>query len=231
MYGYERIHAAFYDITSEGLEGDVQFYLEEARAAGSPVLELGAGTGRTLIPIAEAGIDVVGLDLSPAMLQVAREKVDRLPSEVQAHIELVEGDMRDFSLGRKFALVTIPYRAFLHLMTVQDQRAALARIREHMRDDGKLMLNIFDPKLEIIAAHSGPMGAAFKKLGQFTHPDTGRTIMVLDSRHYDSERQVVTEDRVFEELGEEGQVLSRTYSPLTLRWVYRYEMEHLFELC
>ena len=138
--------------------------------------------------------------------------------------------MADFSLGQRFKLVTIPYRAFLHLLTVEDQTRCLSCVREHLEDGGGLVFNVFDPRLEIIAAHRGPAGSAFRKLLQFTHPETGREIVVLSSLSYDPERQVLVEDRVFEELDEGGVVVSRTYSPLTMRWVYRYEMEHLLEL-
>jgi len=231
MYGYERVQAEYYDYTSQGLEGDLQFYLEEARRAGSPVLELGCGTGRTLIPIAEAGIDIVGLDLSESMLSVARDKVALLPTEVQNRIELVEADMRDFSLGRKFKLITIPYRAFLHLMTPEDQKAALKTIKEHLDDDGRLVFNIFDPRVETIAAHLVPLGRAVKKLMEFTRSDNGHRVVVLESRKYDTAQQVLTEDRAFEELDESGEVISKAYSVLSLRYAFRYEMQHLLELC
>ncbi len=77
MNEYDHIDAAFYDYHSTGQEGDVEFYVAEAQAAGSTVLELGCGTGRISIPIAQAGVPVVGLDRAPAMLDIARAKVAR----------------------------------------------------------------------------------------------------------------------------------------------------------
>ena len=85
----------------EGERGDVAFYVQEARQAGSPVLELACGTGRVLIPIAHAGVPVVGLDSSPVMLSAARKKVARLREATRQRIELV-------------ALVIIPFCSFLH---------------------------------------------------------------------------------------------------------------------
>ncbi len=231
MKEYDRADAAFYDYYAIGLEGDVQFYVEEAKKAGYPVLELGCGTGRVLIPVAEAGITIVGLDRAPAMLSIARQKISRLSVDTQRRIELVEGDMRNFSLGRLFKLVIIPYRAFLHLLTPEDQRQALRCIREHLTADGLLVFNVFDPRLDIIAAHFGPLGAAMKKDSEFTHPDTGHRIVVWDSRQYDPERQTLEQYFIFEELDDEGRAISKTYSPLTLRYVYRYEMHYLLELC
>ena len=231
MKEYDRLDAAFYDYYSLGVEGDVQFYIEEAGKAGSPILEIGCGTGRILLPIAESGVSIVGLDRAPAMLLLLRQKLAKYSSDTQGRVELIEGDMRNFSLSRRFKLVTIPYRALLHLLTPKDQRQALLCIREHLTDDGHLIFNIFDPSLEIIAAHLAPLGSALKKDSEFIHPDTGHRVIVWDTRQYDPEQQVLEQYFIFEELDDEGKVIAKTYSPLTLRYVYRYEMRYLLELC
>ncbi len=222
-------HAALYDQISTGLDGDVTFYLEEAQRAGSPILELGTGTGRVLVTLAEAGLSVVGLDQAPAMLAVARQKVARLAPAVRGRIELVEGDMRGFSLGRRFRAILIPYRAFLHLLTPEDERRALACIREHLADNGRLILNIFDPRIDMIAAHLGPLGPALKRIGEYAYP-SGRKLAVWESRQYDPGHQTVSEHRILEELDEEGRVVARRHSSLSLRYIYRYEMQYLLEL-
>ncbi|HJY84743.1 MAG TPA: class I SAM-dependent methyltransferase [Candidatus Binatia bacterium] len=231
MKEYDRLDAAFYDYYSLGVEGDVQFYIEEAGKAGSPILEIGCGTGRILLPIAESGVSIVGLDRAPAMLLLLRQKLAKYSSDTQGRVELIEGDMRNFSLSRRFKLVTIPYRALLHLLTPKDQRQALLCIREHLTDDGHLIFNIFDPSLEIIAAHLAPLGSALKKDSEFIHPDTGHRVIVWDTRQYDPEQQMLEQYFIFEELDDEGKVIAKTYSPLTLRYVYRYEMRYLLELC
>lgn len=231
MGSYEDSYAAYYDFRATGLPGDVDFYVQEAQRSGSPVLELGCGTGRTLIPIAQTGIDTVGMDISGAMLDVARLKVTQLPVEVQAHIKLVQGDMRDFSLGQRFKLITIPYRAFLHLMTPDDQRAALLCIREHLEEDGRLALNIFDPRLETIVAHSMPLGSALKSVSEFMLPDSGNRVIVWDTRQYDLEQQIISQYFVLEELDHSGRVVAKTYLPLQMRYVFRAEMQYLLELC
>lgn len=231
MQEYEGADATFYDYCFQGIAGDAQFYIEEARKAGSPVLEIGCGTGRILLPTAEAGMHVVGLDRSPTMLSILRRKLDAYSTDTQSRVELVERDMRNFSLARRFRLVTIPFRAFLHLLTSKDQRQALACIREHLADDGRLVFNIFDPDLELIAAHLGPLGSALKKDSEFIHPDTGRRVVMWFTGQYDPERQMLDGSFIFEELDEQGRVVAKTYSPLTLRYVYRYEMRYLLELC
>ena len=228
---YDRLDAEIYDAyTGTSIDGDVEFYVEEARRAGSPVLELGCGTGRILFPVAEAGIGVVGLDQAPSMLDVAREKLARLAPAVQGRVELVPGDMRQFSLGRRFSLVTIPYRAFLHLLTDEDQRRALQCIREHLIDGGHLALNVFDPNLSMIHTRLGVTAGTLHLQKRFRHPRTGHDMVLWDTFRYDPERQVLTGEFLFEELHDDGSVRARFYAPLTLRWVYRYEMQHLLEL-
>src|SRR5713101_3926094 len=110
---------------------DVRFVVDAAREAGSPILEVGCGTGRVLIPTARAGLDIVGIDLSQHMLTVCRQRLKNEPEAVQARVQLVQADMRRFELGRAFTLVTIPFRPFQHLITVEDQLACLDSIRRH----------------------------------------------------------------------------------------------------
>ncbi len=165
------------------------------------------------------------------MLEVARRKIAALPDETRRRLQIVEGDMRTFSLERRFPLAIIPYRAFLHLMTADDQRRALTRIREHLTDGGRLVFNVFDPSIELIAAYMRPPRGTLNHLGSFTHPETGRRVMVSDTRRYDPLEQTLEEHRFFEEVDDEGRVLSKTTTPLYLRYVYRFEMQHLLERC
>jgi len=230
MDEYDRIDAAIYDCYATGVSSDVSFHVDEAKRSAPPVLELGCGTGRILIPIAEAGVEVVGVDRSPSMLAVAKERVAKFSSEVRSRIELVQGDMRDFSLGRRFNLIMIPYRSFLHLLTTDDQRAALGCIREHLSDGGRLILNVFDPRLDLLQQGIGG-GSELRKFTEFTHPQTQRRVVGWYASSCDPLRQVIEQYNVFDQLDDQGSVVARQYVPLTLRYVFRYEMEHLLELC
>ena len=163
MTEYDEIDAELYDRYARGLPGELEFYVDEACRAGSPCLELGCGTGRILLAAAEAGAQVVGVDRAPAMLDVLRAKLATLSEQVQKRVEVVQTDMRTFDLGRRFGRVLIPYRAFLHLLTDAEQRLALERIHQHMAPDGRLIFNVFDPDLEIIAAHRAELGGAMKR--------------------------------------------------------------------
>lgn len=230
MDEYVGSHAAYYDEFSIGLRGDVRFYVEEAQKAGSPVLELACGTGRILIPVAQAGMNIVGLDRAPAMLSIAREKISRLDEETQRRIELVEGDMRNFYLEQQFKFIMIPYGSFLHLLTPEDQRQALERVHQYLTDDGYFIFNIFDPRLEWIVEDYKFPEPPMRKHVEFDDPTSGNRIVVWSTRRYNLGSQLLNEDRIFEEIDAEGKVVSRSYNPLNIRFTYRYEMEHLLEL-
>jgi len=216
-----------YDAVHGGLTVDIPFYVEEAQRAEPPVLELACGTGRVLIPVARAGVRIWGLDLTPAMLAHAERKVATLPPEVQSRITLRPGDMRDFDLEERFGLVMIPARSFLHSLTAEDQINALGNIQRHLLPGGRLILNFFQPSIPVIAAHMTPTGRALKRFREWTDPPTGHRVVCWETRAYNAATQIIDETRVLDVVDDDGQVVDRLYRSLTLRWIYRYEFEHL----
>ncbi len=139
MSGYEGF-APIYDAWAADMTEDVDFYVELARAADGPIVELAAGTGRISIPIAQrTGKDVIGIDLSPAMLERARERA----REAGVDIDLREGDMRDLDLEEATDLVICPYRALLHLPTWSDRRRVFERVARALRPGGHFAWNAF----------------------------------------------------------------------------------------
>ncbi|MFO8036659.1 MAG: class I SAM-dependent methyltransferase [Anaerolineales bacterium] len=127
---------------------DIDFYLEVARELGGPVLELGCGTGRICMPIARAGVDIVGLDLSEHMLDTCRGKLSKEPHAGQDRVRLIRDDMQDFNLDQDFSLVITPFRSFQHLLTVEDQLACLDSVRRHLAEGGTSILDIFNPAID-----------------------------------------------------------------------------------
>lgn len=221
----------FYDVFSTGLPGDAHFYVEEALRAEGRVLELACGTGRILIPTAEAGVEITGLDLSPAMLDIARSKIARLPSEVRSRTTLAEGDMTSFTLDERFSLITIPGNSFGLLITPEAQRACLQRVHAHLESGGRFVFSMFDPNIHIIAEHSGIMGSAIKRFKEITDPESGQRVVVYDARSYDLEAQTVYQEWTFETLDDNGIMVRREYTHVELRYCHRYEMQYLLELC
>lgn len=209
------------------IEGDVEFFVGQAREVGGPVLELGAGTGRVTWPLAEAGFEVAGLELSQAMLARAEAKRATVPEAARKLARFVLGDMGDFQLDQTFALVIVPYRSFQVLTTPQDQRRCLECIHRHLRPGGRLIVDLFDPQLDRCVPD-----APFPSQEQTVrHPTSGNTVKVEVVRHTnDPLRQVLTELWRFTEVNEVGDVLRQEEEVLTLRWTYRQEMRYLFEL-
>jgi SAM-dependent methyltransferase len=137
---YDNI-ARLYDPWSRGVVEDVPYYVEEAVRSGGPVLELGVGSGRVAVPIAAAGVEVVGVDLSQGMLDVARERA----ALAAVQVDLRHGDMRDPPVEGEFPLVIIPFRSLLHMETDVDRRAALRAVWKHLAPTGRFIFDVFTP--------------------------------------------------------------------------------------
>ncbi len=226
----ERVAAA-YDADVEPLrqivQDDIPFCVELARQAaarGESVLELACGTGRVTLPIAAAGVSVVGLDRSPAMLGVARRKAG-----AAANPRWVEGDMADFRLDERFGLAIIPFRSFHLLLTAATEKACLGRIRDHLVEGGRLALNIFNPDLLKMAGWLGAERPRREQAAAETLAGGGRREQ-WHTRRYLTASQELEEERIKEELSDAGAIVARVSRNLRLRYVFRYEMEHLLAL-
>jgi ubiquinone/menaquinone biosynthesis C-methylase UbiE len=221
--------AGIYDVQSGQFEDDLDFYLGLAREAEPPVLELATGTGRVSLPIARAGVPIVGVDSSAEMLAVARRKLEGEPA---LPLRLVQADMRDFELpGDEFGLAIIPYRSFLHLTAVEDQIACLARVRDHLRPGGLLALNFFVPDVEIIAAYRSHLGRAVSTRYSFTSPESGNEVEVWEYRQYRVHDQFVDQRFVYHEWDADGTLLRTTRRRYTLCYIWPREFEHLLARC
>jgi SAM-dependent methyltransferase len=152
-----RVSAKYYDGAYAAMKDlvDTAFYCELARQYRGPVLEIGCGTGRILRAIAREGIEIHGVDNSAPMLATLKESLARETPEVRDRISLHAGDMRDFRLGRRFPLVTIPFRPMQHMYTVTDQVRALTSAAAHLQNDGILAFDVFYPKFERLPLRIG----------------------------------------------------------------------------
>jgi SAM-dependent methyltransferase len=216
--------ADIYEATAGGVsQHDVPFYAALAAGAGGPVLELGCGTGRVLLPCAEAAGSAVGVDTSPAMLARARDRVRA--AGLDDRVELHQADMRSVRLGRRFALVTVPFRSLFHLEGDDDWLAALATVRAHLAPGGRFAADVFVPDPELIAARQDHHGFA----GELTHPDTGQRVALWEHTSFDTIRQVATKRRVTEVLDADGLVLERRHRLLKVHFRWPGEVLRLLE--
>lgn len=221
-------HSELYDQLYLGLPGEQEFYVAESLKYPSPVLEIGCGTGRVTIPVAQVGVDITGIDNSEGLLKVAKEKIQKLKT-LPGNIDFILADMRDFSVDKKFNLVIIPYRAFLHMHTVEDQKRTLRNIWNHLAPGGHLIMNMFFPRIDVMDTYINQLGTVVKHVKTLEKKD-GNTQIVYDSRQYSSYSQIITQYFIVEEIDQSGLMVSKHYFPLTLRWVTKFEMEHLLEL-
>jgi SAM-dependent methyltransferase len=214
--------ADLYDVTTTGVsEQDVPFYTALAADAGGPVLELGCGTGRVLAPCAAAAGGGVGVDSSPAMLERARRRL--AAAGLADRVELHLGDMRTVRLGRRFPLVTIPFRSMFHLPGDDEWLAALATVRAHLGPGGRFAGDVFVPDPEVLTSRNDHHGFA----GEVRHPDTGQRVALWEHNSFDPVAQVAHKRRVTEILDDDGLVLERRHRLLDVHFRYPNEVLRL----
>ena len=203
---------------------DIDFYVEAAQACGGPVLEVGCGTGRILIPTARAGVEIVGLDLSPHMLQVCQKRVLDEPKAVQSRIRLVKGDMRNFNLAQEFRLVTLPFRPFQHLTAVEDQLSCLGSIHWHLVEGGLLVFDLFNPWLEALVRDN--VGQEFGDEPEFMTPDGRRVVRRVKIVSRDYFNQINQTELIYYVTHPDGHE-ERLVHAFPMRYLFRFEAEHL----
>jgi SAM-dependent methyltransferase len=203
---------------------DIAFFVDAAREAGGPVLELGCGTGRVLIPTARAGVEIGGVAASADMLAVCRERRAEEPEAVRSRVALVHADMRRFAIDRSFALATIPFRPFQHLLTVDDQLSCLASIRHHLVDRGTLILDVFNPSLDLLVSFRP--GEEFGREPEFTTPDGRRVVRWQTFVSGDRFNQINEHQLIYHVRHPDGRE-ERLVQQLTIRYLFRFEVEHL----
>jgi SAM-dependent methyltransferase len=221
--------AEFYDYVPPYSERtDVAFWTAAALESGGPVLEIGCGTGRVLVPTARAGIEILGIDLSQSMLAVCRQKLAQEPAEVQARVTLAAADMRDFQLSRQFALATMPFRPFQHLITVEEQIACLEAIRRHLRPGGKLILDLFNPSLPALADES--RSEDYGDEPEFVLPDGRQVVRRFRTVRRDWLAQVQDVEMIYYVAHPDGRQ-ERLVHSFPMRYLFRFEAEHLLARC
>ena len=225
-YGYS---VDFYDyIVPYGERRDIDFYKALAEEKNAPILELGCGTGRILIPLARQGTEITGLDIEPGMLERCRRKLRGEPDEVRGRVTLIEGNMRDFDLGRTFGLVTAPFRAFQHLETAEDQISCLESVRRHLADDGTLVLDLFNPSMAYLLDES--RREEFGDEAEFTMPDGRRVLRRVRVASVDKAMQLMECEFVYYVSHPDGRE-ERLVHSFGVRYLFRYETEHLLSRC
>jgi SAM-dependent methyltransferase len=177
------LDAALYDHEYRRRRDDVRYYRELAGEIGGPVLDLGCGTGRLLVPLVRAGIEVVGVDASAPMLGRCRERLARLGV---TEVELHRADFRQLALGRRFPLVVCAFNTFMHLYERRDVERFLAVVRAHLAPDGVFAFDVMHPDMKWLSRDPDKRWARTR----FRHPTTGERQIYSTSLSYDSALQI-----------------------------------------
>lgn len=216
-----RTLAMFYDLEYT-FQDDIPLFLGLAERTGGPILELGAGTGRVAVPLARAGFSVVGLERSPAMLEVARRK---LRGRAGRRVTLTQGDMRSFDLPSRFPLAVIPDNTFAWLLAKGDQRSALECIHAHLQPGGLLAIVLQNPYHLVLEPPAGEVLLVWAG-----RPEDGQTVKKFWSARAGLAEQLLDIHIWYDVAGRDGSVIRHPVD-MTLRWFYRPELELLLESC
>jgi len=214
--------ARFYDLDTVGCDDDLVFWEQLARRTGGPILEIGCGTGRVALPLAKVGFSVVGVDVSPSMLAVAREKVDA--AGVARKVTLVRADALDLKLSRRFPLAFVALNSFGHFSEPGEPERALARIREHLEPGGLLALDLTNPTPGAFGEGNGLVIHEYTRAG----PTPDWQTVKLRSQWQDHVAQRIDVSCMYDEVGPGGEV-RRTLASFVLRYFYPNELRLLFE--
>jgi ubiquinone/menaquinone biosynthesis C-methylase UbiE len=226
---YDSFVAEYYDASPvvAGRQQDVAFYREAARNYGDPVLELGCGTGRITLAIAEAGQRITGLDLSDRMLERGAKRRAELPVEARERVRFTQGDMTRFELGEKFRSIIIPFRPFQHLLEIQQQIDCLGCVHKHLAEGGRLIVDFF--QTDARRMHD-PAFLEEQLVAEYQMSD-GRHVRLTEHAvafHRAEQRNDV--EMIYHVTHPDGRS-ERLVFAFTLRYFFRYEVEHLLARC
>ena len=208
--------ARLYDWQFKEKEDDLEFYLRWMKKLNGSVLELACGTGRIVIPASEQGIDVTGIDIASDMLKQARAKA----KEFNVSPTLIQGDIRNFKLDKKFSLIYLPFNSIAHLYTIKDVEQCFRCVREHLTTDGRFIIDYFNPDLNYFIRDSEEKFP----VNSFQDDDTGARVTITESNRYDRATQI-NHIKWFKTIG----CINEEINTLSMRIFYPQELAGLFE--
>ena len=194
--------ADIYDFSYEDFTEDVEFYENLAQSVDGPLLELGVGSGRVAVPLAEAGYQVTGIDTSGSMLAAAKARL-KAAGKLKGSIELLAGDMTSFDLGRRFAMVFVAANTFQHLLTTEEQLACLRCAAAHLQPGGIFSMGVRSPaSVSWEEADWAPVQLNWTR----TDPVTGDVIMKMAVEQPDPSRMVRRLTYIYDRVSKTGAV-------------------------
>ena len=209
-----------YDAVYADIVVDLPLLVALMKSAGGRVLEVCCGNGRVLVPALEAGVPADGLDLSAAMLDDLRHKIAARGLEAG----VFEGDMRDFALRDRYALIVIAFNSFFHNLTQADQLATLSCCRRHLSPGGRLAIVAFHPSAPMLIKY----GSGEPVATEVAHD--GGKLVCWDAADQDRVEQVQTVNRKLQYFDSAGRLEREETMSFRMRWAYKPEMELLLRV-
>ncbi len=215
--------AHYYDLTHAALTQDIPYVRQLAAQANGPVLELGCGSGRLLLPLLQAGHTVVGVDNSPEMLARARARLAQLPPAQAARARLVEADMRHLTLTEgngRFALILLPYNTAMHLSPA-DLGQTLRGIRQHLEENGRFLIDVANP----LAVAATPNDRLLTLENLLPDPETGQVVAQFASNWLDDMGQTLHITWLYDAMPPAGGPIHRTIAQFTYHYLYPHQWQ------
>lgn len=217
-------HAVLYDQVSElydaciQVQFDIPFFLEEARRAAGPVLELMSGSGRVSLPLIEAGVSLTCVDFSAGLLAIMRRKLAARQLSADLHVM----DVRDLALGRAFDLVFVPFHSFTEVTGVDDEQRVLQHVFDHLSDRGRFICTLHNPAVRLQSVDR-PYGLWLKR----PLPDEQGSVLLWGLQRYDPELEIVTVHEFFEVYDPANVMEARHMVELTFRMLAGAQFESM----
>jgi SAM-dependent methyltransferase len=220
--GHWQRFAHWYDLDQGIFEDDIPLYLGLAERTGSPILELGCGTGRLVLALAQAGHQVTGVEREPAMLARAEEKVRLAGQAVAGGVALVPADFQTLELPERYRMAILAVNTWMDLPGPAEQAHVLQVVARHLEPGGLLVLDLCHPHPAALAPAEG--GLVLEKV--LTDPETGIQAHKFVARQVDYAQQILRATFFYDEIDARGRV-TRTAATFALRYAHRAEAEQM----
>jgi SAM-dependent methyltransferase len=217
--------ARYYDAENEQMTADLPLYSELAAEHGTPILDVGCGSGRVGLHLAGEGYAVTGIDISPAMLERGRRRVQGRV-DLREHMTFIEGDATTYDFPDRYPLILLSYNGLMHFRNPADQRRLLKHLGAFLAPDGMLVLDL--PNAGDSFAGTDDGSAILER--SFHEPESGHLVMQQSVSRLDRVEQVQHITWIYDEITADG-TLRRTVAPQALRYVFPTELDLLLEVC
>jgi len=217
--------ATYYDLWPMPFD-DIPFYQKRIESYSMRILELGCGTGRVMVRLINSCTHIHGIDISPAMIKICREKVSRTGGYPSNRITCETGDITSFNLRESFDLIIAPYRVFQNLETDSQVNNFFSCLKKHLSPGGRCILNVF---------HPWPVGRISDSWGSdeeefywdLPHEDY-HVMCYMRQRFFDEQKHIIYPETFFY-IVKEGNIIDSVYQKIPMRFYYPDEFVHIIE--